>query len=146
MVYTATDRGSACPRAESPKFPSFFFDFPPAKRVLCTRSSNSLEIYHIKNFFFKGYESVNFRLRRARPEIRCPWTCSQSHTYMHHSNAQIHVLWPQHGQVPLLCGCVPLLCGMCAMVMRHDSTCPCPCPLHLVPCCGLDENPMVLLY
>jgi hypothetical protein len=40
----------------------FFFDFPTAKRVLSTRSSKSLRIYHIKNVFvlFKAYESVNF--------------------------------------------------------------------------------------
>ena len=41
----------------------------------------------------RGYESVNFRLRRARPEIHRPWTCSRSHTYMHHSDPQIHLLW-----------------------------------------------------
>ena len=34
-------------------FHLFFFDFPPAKRVLSTRSSKSLEIYPIKNFFFR---------------------------------------------------------------------------------------------
>ena len=91
MVYTAADPGSACPRAESPKFPSFFFDFPPAKRVLSTRSSKSPEFYPIKNVFKN--KSVNFRLRRARPEIRRPWTCSRPHTYMHHTDPQIHLLW-----------------------------------------------------
>ena len=96
MVYTAADPGSACPRAGSPKYPSslLFFDFPPAKRLLSTRSSKNSRIYPIKNFFFlKGYESVNFRLRRARPEIRRPWTCSRSHTYMQHLDLQIHLLW-----------------------------------------------------
>jgi hypothetical protein len=44
----------------------------------------------------KGYESVNFCLRRARPEIRRPWTCSRSHTYMHHSNPQYDLWWPQN--------------------------------------------------
>jgi hypothetical protein len=94
IVYTATDRGSVCPRAESPKFPSFS-DFPPAKRVLSTRSSKIPEIYRIiKNIREKkGYESVDFRLRRARPEIHRPWTCSRSETYMHHLDPQIHLLW-----------------------------------------------------
>jgi hypothetical protein len=45
-------------------------------------------------FFKKGYESVNFRLRRTRPEIRRPWTCSRSHTYMQNLDTQIYLLWP----------------------------------------------------
>ena len=45
--------------------------------------------------FKKGYESVNFRLRRAQLEIRHPRTCSRSHTYMQDSNPQIHLLWPK---------------------------------------------------
>ena len=69
-----------------------FFDFPPAERVLSTRSSKSLEIYTIK----KGYESVNFLLRRARPEIRRPWTYSRPRTYMPHTDPQIHLLWPKY--------------------------------------------------
>ena len=52
LVYTDADPGSACPRAESPKFPKKNFDFPPAKRVLSTRSSKSPEIYPIKKVFF----------------------------------------------------------------------------------------------
>jgi hypothetical protein len=93
MVYTAADPGSACPRAESPKFPSFF-DFPPAKRVLATRSSKSTEIYPVKTFsVFKGYESVKICMRCARPEIRRPWTCSRPHTYMHHRNPLNYLLW-----------------------------------------------------
>ena len=72
-----------------------FFDFPPAKMVLSTRSSESPEIYPIKNiFFFKWYESVNFCLWRAWPEIHRPWTCSRPHTYMHHSKPQYDLLWP----------------------------------------------------
>jgi hypothetical protein len=54
MVYTATDRGSACPRAESPKFPSFL-DFLPAKtgekgalHQIVQKSQNLT----YKNFFF----------------------------------------------------------------------------------------------
>jgi hypothetical protein len=94
MVYTAADPGSVCPRAGSPKYPSFFFpDFPPAKRVLSTRSSKAPEFTLKKNLFLKGYESVNFRLQRARHEIRRPWTCSRSHIYMQHSNPQIYLLW-----------------------------------------------------
>jgi hypothetical protein len=46
------DQPVMCPRAESPKFPSFF-DFPPAKRVLSNRSSKSLQFYPIKNVFKK---------------------------------------------------------------------------------------------
>ena len=79
--------------------------------MLSTRSSKSLKIYPIKTFFFffflkKGYESVNFCLRRARTEIRRPWTCSRSHTYMPCSDPQIHLLWPSSpgaGRVAFLC-------------------------------------------
>jgi hypothetical protein len=31
MVHRATDLGSACPRAKSPDFSSFFFDFPTSQ-------------------------------------------------------------------------------------------------------------------
>ena len=92
MVYTAAYPESACPRAGSPKYPSFFFHqpkgcFPPYRQKVP-------EFTLKKTFLFlKGYESVNFRLRRARPEIRHPRTCSRSRTYMQHSDPQIHLLW-----------------------------------------------------
>ena len=97
MVYTAADPGSACPQAESPKLQSLFFlIFHQLKRVLSSRSSKSPEIYPIKTcFVFKRVRICNFRLRRARPGIRRPWTCSCSHTYIQYSNPQIHLLWPQ---------------------------------------------------
>jgi hypothetical protein len=78
---------------------NLFLDFQPAKRVLSTRSSKSSRICSIKNVFppqKKGHESVNFRLRRARPEIRRPWTCSRSHTYMQDSDPQIYLLWSSY--------------------------------------------------
>jgi hypothetical protein len=76
-------------------FSSFFFDFPPAKRALSTRSSESPEIYPIyilkkfknnKRAYFwrkKRYESVNFRLQRARPDIRRPWLDMQPFPHIH---------------------------------------------------------------
>jgi hypothetical protein len=59
MVYTDADPRSACPPAESPKFPSFFY-FPPAKTVFSTRSSKkNPEVYAIKNiFFFEGDSGI----------------------------------------------------------------------------------------
>ena len=46
------DPRSACPRAESPKFPLLlYFDFPPAKRVLSTRSSKVPNFTLQKTFF-----------------------------------------------------------------------------------------------
>ena len=94
MVYTAADPGPACPRAESPKF-RYFLIFHQPKRVLSTRSSKSPELYPIKTcFVFKRVQICNFCLRRARPGIRRPWTCSCSHTYMQCSDPQIHLLWP----------------------------------------------------
>ena len=47
----------------------FFFDFPPAKRVLSTRSSKSLEIYPIKHLFF--YKRV--RICKFSPAARTAW-------------------------------------------------------------------------
>ena len=79
MVYTAADPGFACPRAESPKFPYFFW-FSTSQNGAFHQIVKNMEIYLIKFFFFKGYESVIFCMRRARPEIRRPWTCSRPHT------------------------------------------------------------------
>ena len=92
MVYTAADPGSACPRAGSPKYP-FFFIFHQPKGCFPPDRQKVFELPYKKRFFFKGYESVNFSLRRARPGIRRPWTCSRSHKYMQHSNPQMHLLW-----------------------------------------------------
>jgi hypothetical protein len=105
MVYTTADPGSAQVFELDPLnihlfLSFFFFDFPPAKRVLATGSSNSPRIYPTICFLYiKGYESVNFRVRRARPEIRRPWTCSRSHTYMQDSDPQIHLLWSKSPEV-----------------------------------------------
>ena len=76
-------------------FDLFFLIFHQPKRVLSTRSSKSPELYPIKTcFVFKRVQICNFCLRRARPGIRRPWTCSCSHTYMQCSDPQIHLLWP----------------------------------------------------
>ena len=73
-----------------------FLIFHLPKRVLSTRSSKSTELYPIKTcFVFKRVQICNFCLRRARPGIRRPWTCSCSHTYMQCSDPQIHLLWPR---------------------------------------------------
>jgi hypothetical protein len=75
MVYTAAEPGSACPRAESPKFRSFFLYifrqpngcFPPDRQKV-----PKFTAYKRICFLLKGYESVIFCMRRARPEILRP--------------------------------------------------------------------------
>jgi hypothetical protein len=57
MVYTATDRGSACPRAESSKFPSFFLISTSQKGDFHQIVKKSQNLPY-KKLFFKGYESV----------------------------------------------------------------------------------------
>ena len=46
-----------------------FFDFPPAKRVLSTRSSKSPKIYHIKSYLF--FKRV--RICKFSPAARTAW-------------------------------------------------------------------------
>ena len=77
MVYTAADPKSAWPRAESPKFPSFF-DFPPAKRVLSTRSSKSPEIYPIKKVFFPKRVQLYKKKKTDRHWLPAPPTPKRS--------------------------------------------------------------------
>jgi hypothetical protein len=55
--------------------------------IVCAVSRLILAVNNKRAYFCKkGYESVIFFLRRARPEIRRHWTCSRPHTYMHHTD------------------------------------------------------------
>ena len=107
MVYTAADPGSACPRAESAKFPFFFLIFQKPKECFAAFHQivkKSRNLHYKKLLFFKEYESVNFCLWRAWPGIRRPWTCSRPHTYMHHTDPQIYLLWPNSATLSLAVG------------------------------------------
>ena len=90
IVYAAADPRSACLRGESPKFP-FFFWFSTSQKCAFCQIVNKSRILPYKKLFKN--KSVNFRLRRARPDIRRLWTCSRPHTYMHLIDPQYDLLW-----------------------------------------------------
>ena len=97
-VHRARARAANAPTA---KFPSFFRFSTSQKGAFHQIVKKSLNLPYKKVIFFlKGYESVKFCLRRARPVIRRPWTCSRSHTYMHHSNPQYDLWWPEDPPFP----------------------------------------------
>jgi hypothetical protein len=82
-VCTAADPKSACPRAESSRFQKKKIDFPPAKRVLSTRSSKSTEIYPIKTCFVFKRVRICIFLRAAHTAWNPPSLDMQLFPHIH---------------------------------------------------------------